>query len=229
MQLCQKYRIHLISDEIYALSVWENTVDKMNEPPTLFESTLSIDTREIIDPALLHVLWGLSKDFGANGIRIGVMISQHNEPLITACRTTCIYSSPSSLAENALVEILSDPDFLASYIRTNSERMSTAYTHAVKLLRRYDIEYLPGANATFFLWVNLGKKYLQNLGDATHGKSMGNITNEIFQLLMKKKVFLVLGYAAGAEQPGWFRMVFTQPSRSVEEGLKRISEALNGE
>ncbi|KAF2450605.1 PLP-dependent transferase [Karstenula rhodostoma CBS 690.94] len=229
MRLCQKYRIHLISDEIYALSVWENTVDKLEAPPTPFESALSIDTREIIDPALVHVLWGFSKDFGANGIRIGVMISQHNEPFLTACRTACIYSSPSSLAENAAVAILSDPDFLASYIKTNSERMSAAYTHAVKLLRRYDIEYMPGVNAAFFLWINLSKKYLQSLGDAACGKSMGTITNEIFQLLMKKKVFLVLGDAAGAEQPGWFRMVFTQPPRSVEEGINRISEALSGE
>ncbi|KAK7181858.1 hypothetical protein DPSP01_002446 [Paraphaeosphaeria sporulosa] len=229
MLLCQKYQMHLISDEIYALSVWENTVDKLEAPPTPFESALSIDTREIIDAALVHVLWGFSKDFGANGIRIGVMISQHNEPFLTACQTACIYSSPSSLAENAVVTILSDPNFLASYIRTNSERMSAAYTYAVQLLRRYDIDYIPGANAAFFLWINLGKRYLQVLGDSARGKSMDAFTNEIFQLLMKKKVYLVLGDAAGAEQPGWFRMVFTQPPRSVEEGLKRISEALNGE
>ncbi|KAJ4358324.1 uncharacterized protein N0V89_002906 [Didymosphaeria variabile] len=226
MRLCQKYHIHLINDEIYALSVWENTVDKLETPPTPFESALSIDTKDIIDPALVHVLWGFSKDFGANGVRIGVIASQNNKPFLTACRTASIYSSPSSLAENAAVAILADFGFLASYIKTNQKRMSAAYAHAVDLLRKHDIEYTPGANAAFFLWINLGKKYLEALGGAARGKSMGSITNEIFQRLMKKKVFLVLGDVAGAEQPGWFRMVFTQPSRSVEEGVSRISEAL---
>jgi aspartate/methionine/tyrosine aminotransferase len=229
MRLCQKYQIHLISDEIYALSVWENTADKLEAIPTPFESALSISTKDIINPALLHVLWGFSKDFGANGIRIGVIISQNNDPFLTACRTACIYSSPSSLAENAALAVLSDPGFLASYIQINKERISTAYTHAVKLLHKHDIEYMPGVNAAFFLWINLGKKYLKTLGEGARGKSMGSITNEIFQLLMKKKVYLVLGDAAGAEQPGWFRMVFTQPPKSVEEGLNRIAEVLDGE
>jgi aspartate/methionine/tyrosine aminotransferase len=229
MRLCQKYRIHLISDEIYALSVWENTADKLETIPTPFESALSIDTKDIIDPALIHVLWGLSKDFGANGMRIGVIVSQNNNPFLTACRTACIYSSPSSLAENAALAVLSDSDFLASYIQTNRERISAAHTHAVQLLHKYDIEYMPGVNAAFFLWINLGKKYLQALGEGARGKSMETITDEIFQLLMKRKVYLVLGDAAGAEEPGWFRMVFTQPPMSVEEGLRRIAEVLNGE
>lgn len=58
MKLCQKHNIHLISDEIYALSVWQNP-----EVPdaVTFESVLSIDTTGIIDPGLVHVLWGMSK------------------------------------------------------------------------------------------------------------------------------------------------------------------------
>lgn len=58
MRLCQKYQIHLISDEVYALSVWHNP-----DFPTAvtFTSVLSIDLAGIIDPHLVHVLWGLSK------------------------------------------------------------------------------------------------------------------------------------------------------------------------
>lgn len=41
MRLCEKYDLHLISDEIYALSVWENTVD--TQPvANYFKSCLSI-------------------------------------------------------------------------------------------------------------------------------------------------------------------------------------------
>lgn len=58
MKFCQRHKIHLISDEIYALSVWQNP-----EAPdaVTFESVLSIDTTGIIDPGLVHVLWGMSK------------------------------------------------------------------------------------------------------------------------------------------------------------------------
>ena len=58
MKFCQKYRIHLISDEIYALSVFENP-EAPGAPD--FVSVLSIDTKDIIDPHLVHVLWGMSK------------------------------------------------------------------------------------------------------------------------------------------------------------------------
>lgn len=58
MRLCQKHNVHLISDEIYALSVWNNP-DAPNAPG--FTSVLSIDTASLIDPSLVHVLWGMSK------------------------------------------------------------------------------------------------------------------------------------------------------------------------
>lgn len=58
MKFCQRHQIHLISDEIYALSVWPNP-----EAPNAvtFTSVLSIDTTGIINPSLVHVLWGMSK------------------------------------------------------------------------------------------------------------------------------------------------------------------------
>ncbi|KAF2677054.1 ACC synthase [Lentithecium fluviatile CBS 122367] len=233
MKLCQTYRIHLISDEIYALSVWENAVDELDTPPTPFESALSIDTTDIIDPSLVHVLWGFSKDFGANGIRLGMIVSQANPPLILAMQTCSLYSSPSSLTENAAVTILSDTKFLSSYIQKNQERLSSAYTFAVKILCKYGIEHMPGVNAAFFLWLNLGKKFLDNAegkqlptGVAIDEPQATKITQVIYDRLMEKKIFLVLGDAAGAEEAGWFRLVFTQAPELVEEGVRRIAEAL---
>jgi len=58
MRLCQKYKIHLISDEIYALTTFA-TEDIPN--PTPFTSLLSIDKTGIIDPELCHVVHGMSK------------------------------------------------------------------------------------------------------------------------------------------------------------------------
>lgn len=93
LKLCQKHQIHLISDEIYALSIWENEDDPKATP---FTSVLGLDFAGIIDPNLIHVLWGVSKviqnlvdvdhnltsqqDFGANGLRVACTITQ-NEPM----------------------------------------------------------------------------------------------------------------------------------------------------
>lgn len=62
----EKHNLHLISDEIYALSVF----DTPDNPSTPFVSLLSIDPAEVgCDPSRLHVIYGASKDFGANGLR----------------------------------------------------------------------------------------------------------------------------------------------------------------
>ena len=58
MKLCQKYQIHLLSDEIYALSVWSNPE---NVDAVEFTSILEIETEGLIDRNLTHVFWGLSK------------------------------------------------------------------------------------------------------------------------------------------------------------------------
>jgi len=58
MRLCQKYKIHLLSDEIYALTTFPT--DDIPDP-TPFTSLLSIPKQDIIDPSLCHVLHGMSK------------------------------------------------------------------------------------------------------------------------------------------------------------------------
>ena len=57
MAFCQRNSIHLISDEVYGLSV--NDTDSVNAP--LFTSALSISPENLIDVEKLHILYGLSK------------------------------------------------------------------------------------------------------------------------------------------------------------------------
>lgn len=57
LKFCNKHQIHLISDEIYALCVF----DSGNPYAPLFTSVLSLATPDLIDPNLVHVLYGFSK------------------------------------------------------------------------------------------------------------------------------------------------------------------------
>ena len=219
MEFCQSKQMHLISDEIYALSVWENRVDK-DIPFTPFESILSRDITRLIDPSLVHVLWGMSKDFGANGLRVGAIISQSNPELHIAQKCLSLYSFVSGMSDQITASILSDDHFTDKYIEMNRERLSLSHQFLVHALNKHKIEYLRGCNAGFFLWVNLGAKYL-----AAHPEEEGratDLTDRIFQKLLDNKVYVAHGTAYGSENPGWFRLVFAHPIPWLMEAMARI-------
>jgi aspartate/methionine/tyrosine aminotransferase len=235
MRVCQKHRIHLISDEIYALSVWHNP-----EYPdaTTFTSALSIDTTNIISPELVHVLWGLSKDFGANGLRIGCLISQHNPPIISALKAHALYTFPSSPSDHIACKILENDEWTAWYIKENQKRLSENYALTIKSLNEYDIPYYQRSNAAFFVWVDLGEATRRrrrsgtvttiadlSIGDGD-GKESNDTTTDIMAKLLEQRVFLASGKAFGSERPGWFRIVFSQPREYLENGLGRMLKAI---
>ena len=221
MRLCEKYDVHLVSDEIYALSVFHNAVD--SEPAGVhFESVLSIDPRDIIDPTRLHVVWGMSKDFGANGMRLGALISQHNETLHSALVQAALYSVPSGLSDHAAANILEDVTFTDNYIQENQRKLSEHHRLAATWAKKNNIEYKRGVNAAYFLWVNLGQAY-----KVRHSQiKVDDLSDHVMQLLLKHKIFLASGVQFGSEQPGWFRIVFSNLPELLEEGLHRIIFAL---
>ncbi|OMP85363.1 1-aminocyclopropane-1-carboxylate synthase-like protein 1 [Diplodia seriata] len=214
MKLCQKHRIHLVSDEIYALSVWHNPEAQDAPPP--FTSVLSIDPTNIIDPALVHAMWGMSKDFGANGLRIGYIVDQHNAPFRESLRQISLVNYPPAPSDLIATSILSSPAFTASYIATNRARIAAAYAFATAWLRRRDVPYAPGSNAGFFLWIGLGRA----LTKATGGKKYDHAL--LKGLMEEGKVSVADALAFGGEEEGWFRVVFTHGRGLMEEGLRRL-------
>ncbi|CAG7918900.1 unnamed protein product [Penicillium olsonii] len=223
MKLCQSRKMHLISDEIYALSVWENRVDGPDSHVP-FESLLSRDTTGLIDPQLVHVLWGMSKDFGANGLRVGAVITQSNPEFHVAQRCLSLYSYVSAMSDQTTAAILSNDEFTDAYIAKNRELLSVSHAFIVNELKKSGIEYLPGCHAAFFIWINLGKRYLEHHPEAAGLE--GELTDVVYQRLLAEKVFLAHGISFGAEKPGWFRVVFAHPIPWLEEAMARIVRAI---
>ncbi len=73
LKFCQKQGIHLISDEVYALTSFPCA--ELSEPVP-FVSVLSLDARALgCDLSRIHTIWSISKDFGASGFRMVRVIS----------------------------------------------------------------------------------------------------------------------------------------------------------
>ncbi|CAG9982668.1 unnamed protein product [Clonostachys byssicola] len=220
MQLCEKYKIHFISDEIYALSTWENTVDEVEPVP--FESVLSIDTKDLIDPSRVHIIWGISKDFGANGLRLGALISQSNPALHDAMLTVGLYSTPSLVSDQLTTAFLEDQQWSDSYIAENRRRMSEQYVVVTAWAKKYGIPYTPGANAAFFLWLDLGAYFRALHPQFCHM----DIQSVITKALLDRKVYVASGKDYGSEKVGWYRIVFTYKLPYLTKGLDRIVSGL---
>lgn len=220
MRLCQRHRIHLLSDEIYALSVFENSVDDGLSPEP-FHSVLSIDPAGIIDPALVHVLWGMSKDFGANGLRMGFTITQHNQSLRAALQAVFEFSWTSSLSDLVTANMLEDDAWVQAYVRENRRRLSLHHRKVIIWAREHRVEYAPGSNAGFFVWANLGAVYRSH-----HAGPVANLDAAVMDSLVAHKVFLADGVRFGSEQPGWFRIIFSREEEYLDEGLRRIAAAI---
>jgi len=45
---------------------------------------------------------------------------------------------------------------------------------------------------------------------------------------MEEKVLLTGGEALSSEEPGFFRLIFSQSPEAIEEGFRRIMAVLNG-
>jgi aspartate/methionine/tyrosine aminotransferase len=214
--LCAKHRIHLVSDEIYGLSVWRK--------PS-FTSVLSLPLDGVIDPALVHVVWGISKDFCANGWRLGCLVSPANRGLRAALATVAIYSYPSSITDHVVAQMLEDNTFTTNYLRKNCERLAAAYTRMADLLQQRDIPFATGAHAGLFVWADLGKAYRRRNPDHIDMDESA-VAHTIREALYRHKVYLAWGGNFDSEAPSMFRISFAHPIEYVEEGIMRIDRAL---
>lgn len=101
MEFCQERGLHLISDEIYALST---LTDAPDDSPS-FVSALALTEPLVpegavkIDPSRVHVVWSASKLFGSSGLRVVSQVPQNFASFSDSCRAVSSRNKiPSSSA-----------------------------------------------------------------------------------------------------------------------------------
>ena len=215
LTLCSKYNIHLISDEIYAKTNFPSQ-DIPNPPP--FVSILSLDIEKFVDAALVHVLYGMSKDFCSNGARAGAIISPSNPQLIKALGIVSSFTEASSMVEQAWLNMLQDEEWLASYFQNLTATMTAAYDCCAKRLTENDIPYSP-VSAASFIWLDLSSYQREDTAEAEL---------ELGWKMVKGGVWLGLGQTFCSEKHGNFRLTFATPEEDSKVGMDRLLAVLKG-
>ncbi|KZZ96079.1 Pyridoxal phosphate-dependent transferase, major domain protein [Moelleriella libera RCEF 2490] len=213
MNFCQSHKIHLISDEIYACSVFDS-----GESAAPFTSVLSICNDGLIDTELLHVTYGLSKDFGCAGLRVGAIITR-SKAVEAAVRAVLRFHNPAGPSLAIGAAMLEDRKWCREFIAASRARLAEAYAVATKGLQDIGVAYLPGSNAGLFLWVDLSPYLPEDLDGEL------NAEFALAKKLQSKGVFLH-PREEHSLTPGWFRLVYTQDADIVKEGIKRIGAAI---
>jgi len=237
MKLCAKHRLHLIVDEVYALSCYKEPSNAviLNQPNqskietktesssssdithTPFHSVLRFPPNSHIPKSYLHILYGLSKDFASSGLRLGC-IHSYSAPLLRSISTLTFFSWPSSLSTSLATAMLSNRDWKSQYLALSQRRLAECAVFARTRLDKMGIPHNgASASAGFFLWVDL-RTWVGERG--WEGE------RRLTESMMRERVFLTPGQSLSAEEPGYFRFCFVMEEQEISEGLKRLWRAL---
>ncbi|PLB54002.1 PLP-dependent transferase [Aspergillus steynii IBT 23096] len=223
---CGQHNMHLISDEIYAFSVFANP--EIPSAPN-FTSILTLDLDKIIDPSHKHVLYGASKDFCANGLRLGFIFTK-NEGIIGAMSSIGIFSWLPHLLQDAWAAMLEDKQWMERFMEQKRQLMLDRYEMTTAFLSKHDIPYYE-MNAGLFIWVDLRHLLVARSQEPDRGALVRSSPDaqlslqlelRFTEICMENGVMIAPGHVYMSESYGWFRITFTVGKKALEEGLRRF-------
>eukprot|EP00554_Chaetoceros_debilis_P000440 CAMPEP_0194095786 /NCGR_PEP_ID=MMETSP0149-20130528/57008_1 /TAXON_ID=122233 /ORGANISM="Chaetoceros debilis, Strain MM31A-1" /LENGTH=652 /DNA_ID=CAMNT_0038781743 /DNA_START=716 /DNA_END=2674 /DNA_ORIENTATION=- len=241
--------VHLVSDEIYAGSVYE-LQDDLGED--YFHSALALasDYEENksgeglgLGP-YVHFVYALSKDFALSGLRVGVAYSENEEIRLPLQKLNdlCQISSQTQLTvQNMLAaeaEGMAEGDLnlwsTDEFLPRNHDRIRNRSHQLQACLDECRIPYLPG-DSGLFLWMDFSQ-FLAEAEESEASESVSGLNESqegmdkreralYLELMQEFGLLFTPGRSMRNELPGFFRCVFTAASDDeFALGLKRIRE-----
>ncbi|CAD6912890.1 unnamed protein product [Tilletia controversa] len=222
-RFCQKNNLHLVSDEIYALSTFPTSDNGRPQP---FVSALSIDWEaEGVHPSRISVIYSASKDTGLNGIRVGALVTQHNPELMAAMKVTAklnMIGSPSDALYSAL---LLDRHFFPRFVATNRARLTSSYETIKSWLLHHKLSYSP-SNAGHFVMVDFTPLLPKIDKDGKAVEDLRDADTLLWAKALEHKVAITPGSNYNYPRPGVFRVTFSLLPTALNEGLRRLELVL---
>jgi aspartate/methionine/tyrosine aminotransferase len=198
-------KVHVVFDEIYALSVF-------GERP--FVSCASL--RGALGDRV-HIVWAFSKDFGASGLRCGVLVTE-NEALIAAVDSLAYWACCSGDTQVLLGQMISDDAWVDAYVAGMRGRLRDAYRSITGALDEKGIPYL-AAEAGFFFLCDLRRFMAEPTWEGEHALWR--------RMLEEANVNLTPGSACRVAEPGFMRLCFASvPIKTALAGVRRLGRVL---
>ncbi|KAI1179309.1 putative aminotransferase class I and II family protein [Nemania sp. FL0916] len=233
-RFCGRHSLHLICDEVFAMSVYQNP---RGTDLASFTSVLSLDLSDYIDQQFVHVAYGMGKDFCANGLRVGALRSK-NEGLIAAVSNICINKWVPYLAQDTWAKMLEDRNFLDAFVAKNRKLLRKHCGILTEFLDQHNIPYCANMNAGIFVWVDFGR-YLNRESQDSRGSGEPTTKalpsdvrvhqdseNDLTKRFFNSGVMISSGSSYSAEELGWFRISFTVEEQALHVGLQRLLKCL---
>jgi len=198
--------LHVVFDEIYGLSVYgDRPFVSVARLGALGEKT--------------HIVWAFSKDFGASGLRCGVLISE-NRDVIASVDALAYWGAVSGDTQSRLGQVVADDPWVSGYLAENRRRLADAYAAVASALEEEGIPHLV-PTAGFFALCDL-RAFLSEPTFAAEEALWE-------ELLETQRVNLTPGGACRIAEPGFFRLCFaSQPTQAIVAGIARVGALLRG-
>jgi len=221
--------LHLIVDEIYALSVFSLQED------TAFTSVATLLTRRAKQSGApvglgdhVHCLWSVSKDFGASGFRVGCLYS-HSKPLLKALGSMNDMFQVSNLAQQIVGYVLADHAWVRLFLQESRERLRESYGVLCAGLGSLPIPLgVVPAQAAIFAFCDFRPMiaaFAKTNPAAGSGADDWSQEEAFAQFLFNRTgIVLTPGQSCHCQVPGFFRVCYAWVAlESLKEALRRLA------
>jgi aspartate/methionine/tyrosine aminotransferase len=187
-------------------------VVEQQETGHAFESILRVLDNNLGDD--VHMIWGISKDFGASGLRYGVLYSQ-NELMLQGLATLSTFSGVSGPIQYLVSELLTDDVWLSSFLDESRRRLVNSYNICTEKLEEMVLPYIP-AEAGMFVYVDFSSLLPQKTFEWER---------KLGEMMYQVRVVLTPGEAQNDASPGMFRICYAwvEPE-TLEIAMERLSQ-----
>lgn len=222
VDFASRHAVHLLVDEIYAMSVFDGAGNRVGDAGTSddpshawpFTSVLALRG---LPHDHVHVVWAFSKDFAASGFRMGMIVTR-NAALARAAQQLSYFTSVGLPMQRLVRTLLSDDAWLQRYLQTNARRLREAHAYVRGRLQQLHIPHIR-ARAGLFVYADL-RAYL----------AAPTLEAELqlwYDLIDKAKIYVNPGQATFHDQePGWFRFIVSDVPEVLELAMDRLDAYL---
>jgi len=200
IDLSEKHGLHLISDEVYAMT---------RNSKTDFTSIMQIDSKY----QNIHMLYGMAKDFTLAGLKCGYFISK-NETVVNAMKQVSYFHPVSTQTQLTISQLLINQS-LSTFFEKSYHKISL---NLQKITDHCKLLSIHKPNSGIFFLADF-RKHLSSQSFKAE--------TELFQYFINGlKINITPGKELGLKTPGYFRICYARKEIELDEFIKRMNNFL---